>query len=82
MHTVSHQKGKFLLILFTVWTLLNLPGTIMGLYLPAPIPATRADGALIFLYNKVTWRLVIPCIMFVAIIGATAWTLLRILRTL
>lgn len=81
VHTVSHQKGKFLLILFTVWTLLNLPATIMGLYLPAPIPATRADGALIFLYNKVTWRLVIPCIMFVAIIGATAWTLLRILRT-
>ena len=69
VHTVSHQKGKFLLILFTVWTLLNLPGTIVGLYLPAPIPAIRADGALIFLYNKVTWRLVIPCVMFVAIIG-------------
>ena len=81
VHTVSHQKGKFLLILFTVWTLLNLPGIIVGLYLPAPIPAIRADGALIFLYNKVTWRLVIPCVMFVAIIGATAWILLRILCT-
>lgn len=81
VHTISHEKGKFLLILFFVWTLLNMPGTISGLYLPAPVPATLADGSLIFLYEKVTWHLVIPCIMFVAIIGATTWMLFKILKT-
>ena len=45
VHTVSHQKGKFLLILFLCLTLAIMPGTISGRYLPAPSPATLADGS-------------------------------------
>ena len=80
VHMFSHQKGKFLLIVFTVWTLINWPGTISGLYLPAPIPVTRVDGAVVFIYETITWHLVLPCIMFVAIIGASTMLLLKVLR--
>ncbi len=81
VHTFSRQKGRFLLILFTAWTLLNWPGTISGLYLPAPIPMTRPDGSVVFIYETITWHLILPCIMFVTIIGATTWMLIKILRT-
>ena len=81
VHTFSHQKGKFLLIVFTIWTLLNWPGTISGLYLPAPVPKVRPDGSIVFIYETITWHLIIPCVMFVAIIGTTTWLLLKILRT-
>ena len=81
VHTFSHQKGKFLLTVFTVWTLLNWPGTISGLYLPAPVPMTRPDGSIVFIYETITWHLILPCIMFVAIIGATTAMLLKIMRT-
>ena len=80
IHTFSHQKGKFLLIVFTVWTLANWPGTITGYYLPAPTPTTRPDGSVVFTYNETGLALVIPCVMFVAIIGASTWMLLKILR--
>ena len=81
VHTVSHQKGKFLLILFLCLTLAIMPGTISGRYLPAPSPATLADGSQIFLYTNVPWQLAIPCTISVVIIAATAQTLLSLLRT-
>ena len=80
IHTFSHQKGKFLLIVFTVWTLLNWPGTIMGWYLPAPTPTVRADGSIVFIYNETGLLLIIPCVMFVAIIAASTVMLLKVMR--
>ena len=79
VHTFAHRKGKFLLIVFAVWTLLLIPGTISGYYLAPPTPMVRPDGDTVFTYT-LNWHIVIPCIMFVVIIGATTALLLRIMR--
>ena len=80
VHTFSRQKGKFLLVAFAVWTVLIWPGTIRGQYLPAPTPVTRADGSIVFTYNETSWQLIIPCVMFVAIIAACAQLLIKVMR--
>ena len=79
VHTFAHRKGKFLLMVFAVWTLLLMPGTISGFYLSPPTPVVRPDGDTVFTY-ALNWHIVIPCIMFVVIIAATAALLLRIMR--
>lgn len=79
VHIFTRERGKFLLLIFTVWTLLTLPGTISGFYLAAPTPFVRADGATLFTYT-LNWHIILPCVMFVAIIIATTARLLRIMR--
>ncbi len=79
VHTFARCKGRFLLTVFTLWTLATLPGTVSGFYLTPPTPVVRADGSTVFTY-ALNWHIVIPCIMFVAIIGATAGLLLHVMR--
>lgn len=79
VHTFARRRGKFLLTLFAVWTLAILPGTISGFYLSPPTPVVKPDGSTVFTY-ALNWHIVIPCIMFVTIIGATAALLLQVIR--
>lgn len=79
VHTFAKRKGKFLLIVFTIWTLAIIPGTISGFYLSAPTSVTRTDGSRVFTYN-LNWHIIIPCIMFVAIIAATCIMMIQVLR--
>lgn len=79
VHTFARRKGKFLLVLFTVWTLAIIPGTISGFYLEAPTPVAMADGSTVFTYS-LNWHIIIPCVMFVTIIIATAVLLLQVMR--
>jgi diguanylate cyclase (GGDEF)-like protein/putative nucleotidyltransferase with HDIG domain len=79
VYTFARRKGKFLLILFTVWTLATIPGTISGFYLAAPTPVVQANGATVFTYSM-NWHIFIPCVMFVTIIGATTVLLLQVMR--
>ena len=79
VHTFSKRKGKFLLILFAVWTAATIPGTISGFYLTAPVPTILENGAKVFIYN-INWHIIIPCVMFVAIIAATCVMLLQVLK--
>ncbi|MEG1593842.1 MAG: histidine kinase N-terminal 7TM domain-containing protein, partial [Oscillibacter sp.] len=79
VHIFTRERGRFLLLVFTVWTLLLVPGTISGFFLAAPTPFTRADGATLFTYS-LNWHIILPCVMFVAIIIATTARLLRIMR--
>lgn len=47
VHTFARRKGKFLLAIFTVWTLATIPGTISGFYLSPPepvVPGRRLHG--------------------------------------
>ena len=71
VHTFSRRKGRFLLAVFTIWTLAIIPGTVSGFYLKPPTPVVMPDGSTLFTYS-LDWHIVIPCIMFVAIIGAVA----------
>lgn len=79
VHTFSRRKGRFLLAVFTIWTLAIIPGTVSGFYLKPPTPVVMPDGSTLFTYS-LDWHIVIPCIMFVAIIGATAVMLLQVMR--
>ena len=79
VHTFSRQKGRFLLTVFTVWTLAIIPGTISGFYLKPPTPVVMPDGSTLFTYS-LDWHIVIPCVMFVTIIGATALLLMKVMR--
>lgn len=79
VHTFAHRKGKFLLTVFAVWTLLLMPGTISGYYLAPPTPLVQDNGNTVFTYT-LNWHLAIPCVMFVVIIAATALLLLQIMR--
>ncbi|MEG2176465.1 MAG: diguanylate cyclase [Oscillibacter sp.] len=79
VHIFTRERGRFLLLVFTAWTLLLVPGTISGFFLAAPTPFTRADGATLFTYS-LNWHIILPCVMFVAIIIATTARLLRIMR--
>lgn len=79
VHTFSRRKGRFLLAVFTIWTLAIIPGTVSGFYLKPPTPVVMPDGSTLFTYS-LDWHIVIPCIMFVAIIGATAVLLLQVMR--
>lgn len=79
VHTFARRKGKFLLILFAVWTLATIPGTVSGFYLAAPTPIVQANGSTVFTYSM-NWHIFIPCVMFVTIIGATTVLLLQVMR--
>lgn len=79
VHTFAHRKGRFLLSLFTVLTVAILPGTISGFYLAPPTPVVNPDGSTVFTYS-LNWHIVIPCIVFVAIIFATAVMLVQVVR--
>lgn len=79
VYTFAHRKGKFLLWIFTGWTLLTMPGTISGFYLAPPTPTIQSDGSVVFTYG-VSWHVLIPCVMFVTIIVATTWMLLQVMR--
>lgn len=79
VHTFAHRKGRFLLALFTVLTLAILPGTISGFFLAPPTPVVNPDGSTVFTYS-LNWHIVIPCIVFVAIIFATAVMLVQVIR--
>lgn len=79
VHTFSRRKGRFLLAVFTIWTLAIIPGTVSGFYLKPPTPVVMPDGSTLFTYS-LDWHIVIPCIMFVAIIGATAVLLMQVMR--
>lgn len=79
VHTFARRKGRFLLIVFALWTLATMPGTISGFYLAPPTPVVRPDGAMLFTYT-LNWHIIIPCVMFVTIIGATAVLLLQVMR--
>ncbi len=78
-HTFAHRKGKLLLGIFIVWNLLILPGTVSGFYLAPPTAVTLENGATVFTYD-LDWHIVIPCIMFVCIIAATAVLLVQVMR--
>lgn len=79
VHVFTRQRGKFLLALFTLWTLASVPGTISGFYLPPPAPRLLADGSTVFIYT-VSWHIIIPCCLFVAIICTTTLLLFRVMR--
>lgn len=79
VYTFARRRGKFLLGLFTVWTLLTLPGTMNGFYLAPPTPVTQASGSVVFTYSM-NWHIFIPCVMFVTIIGATGLLLVQVMR--
>ena len=79
VHTFARRKGKFLLILFAVWTLATIPGTISGFYLAAPTPVVQANGATVFTYSM-NWHICFPCVEFVTSIGANTVLLLQGMR--
>ena len=79
VHTFARRKGRFLLLVFTVLTLAIMPGTISGFYLAPPTPVVKENGAVVFTYG-LNWHIVIPCLVFVAIIGATAVLLTQVVR--
>ena len=56
-----------------------MPGTISGFYLAPPTPVVKENGAVVFTYG-LNWHIVIPCLVFVAIIGATAVLLTQVVR--
>ena len=79
VHTFARRKGRFLLCVFTLLTLFIMPGTISGFYLAPPTPVVKENGAVVFTYG-LNWHIVIPCVVFVAIIGATAVMLSQVVR--
>ena len=80
VHTFYRQKGKLSLLLCFLGTAAILPGTVTGFYLAPPTPVRQADGGVVFLYDKMNWHILIPCVLFVAIIVMTACLLLKLVR--
>lgn len=78
VHNFSHQRGKFTLVLWTVLTIAIWPGTISGFFLAPPTPSVTESGT-VFTYST-NWHILIPCVLFVAIIISTLQLLLRIIR--
>lgn len=79
VHNFSRQRGKFMLILWTVLTIAIWPGTISGFYLAPPTPTVTASGGTVFTYST-NWHILIPCVLFVAIIISTLQLLFQIIR--
>lgn len=79
VYTFARRRGKFLLTVFTLWTLAILPGTVSGFYLAPPTPVVQPSGATVYTY-AMSWHIVLPCVMFVTIIAATAVLLVRVMR--
>lgn len=80
VHTFYRQKGKLSLLLCFLGTAAILPGTVTGFYLAPPTPVRQADGGVVFLYDQMNWHILIPCVLFVAIIVMTACLLLKLVR--
>jgi diguanylate cyclase (GGDEF)-like protein/putative nucleotidyltransferase with HDIG domain len=79
VHTFSHQKGRFTLLAIFVGTMAILPGTVTGFFLAPPTPTLQADGDIVFTYST-NWHILIPCLLFVAIISSTVRLLVRLVR--
>ncbi len=79
VHTFAREKGRLLLGVFAVWTLATIPGTVSGFYLAPPTPVVQADGSTVYTY-AMNWHIFIPCVMFVTIIAATTFLLLKVMR--
>lgn len=79
VHAFYRQRGQLGLLFCLIGTLAILPGTISGFYLAPPTPILQEDGRTAFIYN-VNWHIVIPCILFVAIIVLTSLMLLKLVR--
>lgn len=71
VHTFAHRKGRFLVTAFVLWNLAIIPGTLSGFFLSPPTPVVLENGDTVFTYS-LNWHIVIPCIMFIAIIAGTA----------
>ena len=79
VHTFSNRKGGLLLVLFLIGNLAILPGTISGYFLAPPTAVSAPDGSILFTYTM-NWHIVIPCIMFLIMIIATAVLLMQVVR--
>lgn len=79
VHTFAHRKGRFLVTAFVLWNLAIIPGTLSGFFLAPPTPVVLENGDTVFTYT-LNWHIVIPCIMFVAIIAGTAVLLWQVMR--
>ncbi len=79
VHRFTRRKGWFLLGLFTFCTVCILPGTISGFFLAPPTPTVQSDGSIVFIYN-INWNIIVPCVLFAAIIIATVVMLLQVIR--
>lgn len=79
VHTFAHRKGRFLVTAFVLWNLAIIPGTLSGFFLAPPTPVVLENGDTVFTYS-LNWHIVIPCIMFVAIIAGTAVLLWQVMR--
>lgn len=79
VHTFAHRKGRFLVTAFVLWNLAIIPGTLSGFFLSPPTPVVLENGDTVFTYS-LNWHIVIPCIMFIAIIAGTAVLLWQVMR--
>lgn len=79
VHTFAHRKGRFLVTAFVLWNLAIIPGTLSGFFLAPPTPVVLENGDTVFTYS-LNWHIVIPCIMFVALIAGTAVLLWQVMR--
>ena len=71
IHCMARAKGRFLVTVFGLCTLALAPGTFSGFYLAPPEPVLRADGTTVYVYSTVIWHMILPCLLFVAIIIAS-----------
>ena len=77
LHSFAQEKGKFLLLVFLAATVALLPGTLSGFFLAPPTPVQQADGTLVYAYHTVYWHMAFPCVLFVAVVVASLFLLLR-----
>lgn len=79
VHSFYRQKGKFSLFLAFIGTVAIIPGTISGFFLAPPKPVMLNGGKTVFIYS-LNWHIVIPCVLFLIIIGMTAHLFLKLAR--
>lgn len=76
----SRQKGKLLAIVLCAATVALYPGTLSGYYLPPPEPVLQPDGSMVYVYHADYLPMVLPCLLFVAIIIASTHLLMKMKR--
>jgi len=76
----SRQKGKLLALVFCAATVALYPGTLSGYYLPPPEPVLQPDGSMVYVYHADYLPMVLPCLLFVAIIIASTLLLMKMKR--
>lgn len=79
LHSFTRERGNLLLWVFFVSTVALVPGTVSGFFLAPPTRIYGPGGAVMFTYT-VNWHMVFPCILFVSVILASLWLLLRMAR--